>query len=110
MSNDNAINSLKAYLFPTVVSILSAMIWYDVSEIKKDVKVLMAQSNIDKTRIDHIEKEIDRLLVTPPSSSVPLTPPKKKDHMLVYSEFILDMPRKRVVVVENLKKKPHIHA
>lgn len=34
------------------------MIWNDVNEIKADVKALMAQSNIDKTRIDNLERLI----------------------------------------------------
>lgn len=34
------------------------MIWHDVNEIKADVKALMAQSNIDKTRIDNLERMI----------------------------------------------------
>lgn len=34
------------------------MIWNDVNEIKSDVKALMAQSNIDKTRIDALERQV----------------------------------------------------
>lgn len=66
MKNENSqdFRGLKAYLFPALVSIISAMIWYDVTEIKQDVKALMAQSNIDKTRIDNLEKQMDKLPVT----------------------------------------------
>jgi len=110
MRNDNAVVALKAYLFPTVVSILSALIWYDVSEIKKDIKVLMAQSNIDKTRIDNIEKQIDRLLISPSNTSIPSNPPQKQNTVFLYSEFVLDLPRKKVLHHEDVKKKPDIHA
>lgn len=110
MNNDSAIQTLKAYLFPTLVSILSAMIWYDVSEIKQDVKVLMAQSNIDKTRIDNIEKQIDRWHGGPPTSRIPANAPQRKSGMVVFNEFILDMPRKRVVLDDEVKKKPYTHA
>lgn len=54
----NQFQSLKAYVFPALVSILGMMIWNDVTEIKADVKALMAQSNIDKTRIDALERVV----------------------------------------------------
>lgn len=49
----------KTWIYPSLVSILAAIIWHDVNEIKSDVKLLMAQSNIDKTRIDALEKQMD---------------------------------------------------
>jgi hypothetical protein len=55
---DQTLNNLKSYLFPAVVSVLGMMIWNDVNEIKADVKALMAQTNIDKTRIDNLEREV----------------------------------------------------
>ena len=111
MNNDSAIQTLKVYLFPTLVSILSAMIWYDVSEIKKDVKALMAQSNIDKTRIDNLEKQIDRWHSGPPTANTPMQNPNPDGPTaILFEEFILDMPRKRVLLEEEAKKKPNIHA
>lgn len=67
---DNTIEQLKAYLFPTVISIMSIMIWHDVSEMKADIKQLIVQSNVDKTRIDNLERQIYKTglrLPTPPS-------------------------------------------
>jgi len=59
MNKDNpALFAFKIWIFPGLVSILGLMIWNDVSEIKADVKALMAQSNIDKTRIDNLERQI----------------------------------------------------
>lgn len=55
---NNIGNILKIYLFPVLVSVLSMIIWRDITELKNDVKMLLAQSNIDKTRIDHLEKQI----------------------------------------------------
>lgn len=51
-------DKVKAWLFPSLVTILAALIWKDVSELKADVKALLAQSNIDKTRIDNIERQV----------------------------------------------------
>jgi hypothetical protein len=54
-------NSIKLYLFPALVTILSTMIWRDVTELRTDVKMLLAQSNIDKTRIDNLQKDVQLL-------------------------------------------------
>lgn len=61
---DSVFNQFKIWFFPGVVSILGMMIWSDVSEIKADVKVLMAQSNIDKTRIDNLERVVYKSTVS----------------------------------------------
>jgi hypothetical protein len=50
------IEQVKAWLFPIVLGIFGTYIWQDIREIKADVKLLMAQSNIDKTRIDNLER------------------------------------------------------
>ena len=49
---------VKIWLFPALMSILAALIWHDVNEVRLDVKALMAQSNIDKTRIDTLERAV----------------------------------------------------
>ena len=36
-------------------------IWRDVNELRSDVKALLAQSNIDKTEIQNLKKEVDML-------------------------------------------------
>ena len=52
------LQSFKVWIFPSLVSLLGLLIWNDVNEIKSDVKALMAQSNIDKTRIDNLERQL----------------------------------------------------
>ena len=49
------------------------MIWNDVNEIKADVKALMAQSNIDKTRIDNLERNVYKT-----SANLPVEPMKEE--------------------------------
>lgn len=68
--SNSAVESFKVWVFPSLVSILAMMIWNDVSEIKADVKALMAQSNIDKTRIDNLERQLYKTTSLP----VPTTP------------------------------------
>ena len=51
-------DKFKVWAFPGLISVLAAIIWNDVKEIKSDVKALIAQSAIDKTRIDALEREL----------------------------------------------------
>ncbi len=37
------------------------MIWRDINEMRADVKMLLAQSNIDKTRIENLQKDVKTL-------------------------------------------------
>jgi len=60
-SKNNIGNALKIYFFPSLVTILAMMIWRDVSELRSDVKALLAQSNIDKTKIENLEKDMRNL-------------------------------------------------
>lgn len=48
----------KSWAFPGLAMVLATIIWQDVREIKSDIKALMAQSNIDKTRIDNLERKV----------------------------------------------------
>jgi hypothetical protein len=54
-------NSIKLYFFPSLVTILAMLIWRDVSELRSDVKSLLAQSNIDKTEILNLKRDVEIL-------------------------------------------------
>ena len=71
---DNPVDQVKAYFFPTVISIVSLMIWHDISEMKADIKQLIVQSNVDKTRIDNLERQVYKtgFKVPTPPSKLPL--------------------------------------
>ena len=81
------IAQIKAWLFPSLISILAGIIWNDVQEIKSDVKSLMAQSNIDKTRIDNLERLVYK---SQPISNVP-----NKNNDKTYVELIAIIPNNR---------------
>jgi hypothetical protein len=83
------IENFKVWIFPSLVSILAMMIWNDVSEIKADVKALMAQSNIDKTRIDNLER-----LIYKKTASIPVDLPSRELEMETYA--ILPNNRKTI--------------
>ena len=66
------VGTFKVWIFPGLVSILAMMIWNDVTEIKSDVKALMAQSNVDKTRIDNLERQLYKTTTSFPYSDLPV--------------------------------------
>ncbi len=75
MAAQDPLGTLKAYLFPILLSGFTMLVWNDIREIKQDVKLLMAQSNIDKTRIDNLE----RLMYKSPAVSISLNKPFPPD-------------------------------
>lgn len=84
MTKENpSIAAFKVWVFPSLVSLVSLLIWNDVNEIKADVKLLMAQSNIDKTRIDNIEREMFK------TSSAPLVPSSQP---VEYQQLVAVLP------------------
>ena len=54
-------NTIKVYLFPALVTILASLIWRDVNEMRNDVKALLAQSNVDKTDIENLKGDVEKL-------------------------------------------------
>ena len=70
-------NTIMTWLFPSLVSIIGYIIYQDVAEIKADVKLLMAQSNVDKTRIDNLERIIYKTTIADVIIETP-NPPNKK--------------------------------
>lgn len=91
-----AIEAFKLWVFPSLVSILAMMIWNDVSEIKTDVKMLMAQSNIDKTRIDNLERQVYKTASypapIPPVPTVKVMVATLPNELKIENEKILSRP------------------
>ena len=73
MNESLSLKSIKVWIFPSLVSLVALLIWSDVTEIKADLKVLMAQSNIDKTRIDNLERVVFKTTTSFPTR-IPITP------------------------------------
>lgn len=95
MTRENpSIAAFKVWIFPTLVSLVSLLIWNDVNEIKADVKLLMAQSNIDKTRIDNLERQMFK------AASAPLAPTRK---FPVYQEVVAVLPDDKALKLKTIK-------
>jgi hypothetical protein len=113
----DVVSKIKAWLFPTVVTVLTSMILKDLSELKNDVKQLLAQSNIDKTKIESLEKQIDMLNQKMMLSSnetvgthpfIPPVPKDNKDASLSSRVYINDDKKKKPV--SYTKKRPNVQA
>ena len=73
MRENPAVNAFKVWIFPSLASAMALLILNDVNEIKSDVKQLMAQSNVDKTRIDNLERVVYKTAASFPAN-IPATP------------------------------------
>jgi hypothetical protein len=80
---DSALNVFKVWIFPSLVSLLGIMIWSDVNEVKADVKALMAQSNIDKTRIDNLERQVYKATTETPVVPVQDEQPRANQYAIL---------------------------
>ena len=102
------VDKLKIYIFPGLASLLGLLIWTTVNDIKDDldavqadIKVLMAQSNIDKTRIDDLERTVYHKMV---AYDIP-TPPLNTEPEILTRVAVL--PDTRLIVQNKLKTKKY---
>lgn len=89
---------LKIWLFPSLVTIIGTLIWRDVAEMKSDIKALLAQSNIDKTRIDNLERFIYKGNAAPAAYyTTPLEAPKPAERLIAVDKYFIlnDSKRKK---------------
>jgi hypothetical protein len=80
---NSALTAFKVWIFPSLVSLLGIMIWSDVNEVKADVKALMAQSNIDKTRIDNLERQVYKATAETPVVPVKDEQPRANQYAIL---------------------------
>lgn len=90
MATQDPLGAIKAHLFPILLSGFTILVWNDIREIKQDVKILMAQSNIDKTRIDNLERAVYKSASFAPLVDNPFPP--GKDSKPLRSEMIALLP------------------
>lgn len=106
---------IKIWLFPSIVTLLGTLIWRDMQEMRNDIKALLAQSNIDKTRIDNLERQVDllneKVLLNSPKTVSYFTPLSddgqggKKEFYVTSKEMAILNPEKKRKVNVNLKRK-----
>ena len=52
------IDSIKAWVTPGLISVLGLFLWRDLSELRMDVKTLLAQSTADHTKLIQLEQDV----------------------------------------------------
>lgn len=102
-SKSTSIEQLKAWLFPILLTVFGAYIWQDIKEIKSDVKQLMQQSSIDKTRIDNLERQVfsSGIIQHNLPTKVP-SPRENNDIILICSGLSTDGRNKKVFETESV--------
>lgn len=64
MSNtkqDVILTTVKSYITPILISILGIMLWSQLSELRGDVKKLLAYQAANDVKVSMLEKEVDIL-------------------------------------------------
>lgn len=84
-TNTSIVNSVKLWVFPGLMTVLSAIIWHDVRSMQSDIKQLLAQSNIDKTNITNVEQRVTNLEQAVFLSKIQQTSSKNNKPDLIFS-------------------------
>lgn len=87
--NPSTVDKVKVWLFPTLVSAIGILLYQEIKEIKSDVKALLAQSNIDKTRIDNLERYLFNEPRAKEMAQRPLDKEPPLPIKLIMQEFVL---------------------
>lgn len=61
VKNDDILNAIKAYITPVLISILGIMLWSQLTELREDVKKLLAYQAANDVKVSMLEKELDIL-------------------------------------------------
>jgi len=89
MTKENpSVVTFKTWIFPSLVSLVTLMIWNDVTTIKSDIKLLMAQSNVDKTKIENLERQIFKSSVAVPGIPIKDQEPRPNQYAILVDNRI----------------------
>lgn len=102
-------DKFKLWLFPALVSILATVIYREVLEIRSDVKQLLAQSNVDKTKIEILENQVKVLntavfMQGKSTSSVPVNDDRRDTRWQFRDNMLLIKPEEYYTVNDKIVK------
>lgn len=83
-SEKSILTTVKVWLFPTVITVMSYMLYDDIKEIKSDVKKLLTQSASDHTEIENLKQNVTNLN----NKVFVMTPVKDKSEFPINVDFI----------------------
>lgn len=58
---NDIISTVKEWASPALIAIVGTLLYSDLSELKSDVKTLLIQQSVDRTRIEMLERDIQIL-------------------------------------------------
>ena len=97
---DEVIDIVRTWIFPGLAAFVGVMMWNTLNEIKADVKILMSQSAIDKTRIDNLERAV---FSNRPNSGANL-PEDQRFPDAPYNLIAIVPPREELLAIKTKKK------
>jgi hypothetical protein len=67
MATSSQFENFKNSAFPILITGIAIMIWYDITEMKSDIKTLIAQGSADHIRIESLERQAYKTAVNYPT-------------------------------------------
>lgn len=61
MDNEKVMTAVKAWITPFLLIGIATILYDDISEMKTDIKVLLAQSSADAVKIEYLQQEVESL-------------------------------------------------
>jgi len=58
---NDIISTVKEWASPALIAIVGTLLYSDLSELKSDVKTLLIQQSVDRTRIEMLERDLQIL-------------------------------------------------
>ena len=99
----NILNTIKAWILPSAITVLAMLIWRDINEMRSDVKILLAQSNVDKTKIEHLESDVQALnKAVFKISKNTSNSSREKDSSVVFAQMIYGKPEEMYDIKKQL--------
>ena len=94
MTSSTSGRKTRDWLFNTMATILGLLIWYDVSELRQDVKKLLSETTTNVTEISNLKQRVDRLeqKVDRISAFTPEESEKPTRRQPVKNDFPADIP------------------
>lgn len=92
MDTEKVLLAVKAWLTPLLIIAVATFLYDDITELKADVKTLLAQSSADAVKIEYLEMEIKDLKQKVYSSND--KPSNKDENFPNKTEFVAILPNK----------------
>lgn len=102
---DTFSDKIKIWSFPTIMAILSALIWNDVQTIKINLSLALMQTTIDKANIENLTNRVNRIesyVFKEGGAYIPYGSNKNKDSLFI-NNYIAVKPEDKIYIKKDKK-------